>query len=118
MSADPDFSTNGATPSSQTEAVLRALPDALHDAVHTLLTQVEAAEHQIQTLRSENERLRQRVAALEERPDIPPSAFVLPLDTEDPDALNRELGTYIQALDALLDELPPPSSANDDASSA
>lgn len=113
MTADPDSAMNGTPASFEADSVLDALPEALQGPVQALAAQVEAARHQIQVLQEENERLRDRVEELRQRPDVDPSALVLPLDDEDSEALDSTLSAYIEAVDALLADLPPaPDTSN------
>ncbi|PEN08344.1 hypothetical protein CRI93_04310 [Longimonas halophila] len=109
---------NGASAPFETDSILYALPESLRTPVQTLIAQVEAATRQIQALQAENERLRDRIKTLEKRRDVPPSAFVLSLDENDPDALDDELSAHIETIDALLDDLPTPHPPADDASSS
>ena len=118
MTAEPDSSMNGTSAPAEPESILGALPESLRTPVQMLIAQVEAATHQIQALQAENERLRDRIETLEERRDVPPSAFVLSLDTDDPDSLEDELSAHIETIDALLDDLPAPPLPADDASSS
>jgi len=116
MTAEPDSSMNGTSAPVETDSILHALPESLRTPVQTLIAQVEAATHQIQALRAENERLRDRIETLEEQRNVPPSALVLSLDADDPDTLDDELSAHIETIDALLDDLPTPPA--DDASSS
>ena len=87
--------------------MLDEVPEALHAPVQALIAQVEAARRQIQALRSENKKLKDRVDELEQRPEIDPLAKALPLDEDDPEAISTALTAYIEAVDALLSDLPP-----------
>jgi len=86
------------------------VPESLHPTVQTLVAQIEVAAHRLQALQAENERLRARLQELEQRPDIPESALVLPLADAETDTLEDRLDAYIEAIDLLLDDLPAPDS--------
>lgn len=116
MTAESDSSTSNGTSESRT--ALSAVPDGLRPTVQMLIVQIEAASKQLKTLQAENERLRARVAELEQRPEIPESALVLPLEEADADTLAENLDAYIETIDVLLENLPDPDSAADTSPSA
>jgi hypothetical protein len=79
-----------------------ALPDPHRDAIERLHARVEQAARTIERLEAENERLRERVAVLEQRPDVPEDHAILTFDGG-PDALRDRLARYIEAIDRYLD---------------
>lgn len=123
MTAEPDSPTsNGTSAASNTGTVLSAVPEGLRPTVQTLIAQVEVASKQLQALQDENERLRARIQTLEQQleqsPNVPESALVLPLEDTDADALVDNLDAYIEAIDTLLQDLPAPSPESDPSSAA
>jgi hypothetical protein len=73
---------------------------------------VERAATALERLQRENERLRRRLAALEQRPALQPDTTTLVLDDE-PQDLRARLSSFIDTIDAFLsDDAPAPSSAS------
>jgi hypothetical protein len=97
------------------------LPEAQQDLLRRLFEQVDAAADTIERLRAENRRLRERVAMLEQRPEVPDDQTMVLLD-DDPNTLRSQVDRFIGAIDAYLDgdeaEGSLPSEAMPDASAA
>jgi len=81
---------------------LSHLPEEHRAPVRRLYACVERAVATIQTLRSQNERLRERVAELEAKPTFPEDESVLALEAE-PDVLRDRISGFIDAIDTYLD---------------
>lgn len=82
--------------------VLDALPDAHRGAIKRLQGFVQRAAAEIESLQDENERLRRRVARLEQRPAVPENGSVLTVDTP-PGDLRERITASINAIDRYLD---------------
>ncbi|MES3629265.1 MAG: hypothetical protein PPP56_03765 [Longimonas sp.] len=112
MAANADSSEQNDAWPADSAAMLNELSDAVRPSVEMLVAQIDAATEHIAALESENEELRTRVQALEdkiaEQPDVPANSLVFALEDADADALKQELERYIQTIDTLLDDLPPP----------
>ena len=79
-----------------------ALPDRHRETIEQLHARVEQAARTIERLTAENQRLRERVETLEQRPDVPDDHAVLTFDGG-PDAVRDRLEGYIDAIDRYLD---------------
>ena len=79
---------------------------ASDDVMERLRTQVRNAADEIERLRAENERLKQRVDALEARPAVSHDEAFVTLE-DDPKTAQRQLQTFIDAIDAYLDANTP-----------
>jgi len=82
---------------------LTRLPPEYQATVQRLRAKVERAATALRRLQTENERLRHRVAELEQRPAVHPDTTALMLD-DDPAALRDRISTFIEAIDAHLDD--------------
>lgn len=87
---------------------LSHLPPAHQNVVRRLRAKVERATALLNRLQEENERLRQRVQELEQRPAISGDKTILALD-DDPDALRDRISSFIEAIDAYLEDESPAS---------
>lgn len=85
------------------EAASFDVPAPYRDAIGRLRTRVQEAVSEIESLREENERLRQRVRELESRPSVGEDEVFLTLD-DDRDALRARITQFIEAIDRRLDE--------------
>ena len=99
-------SVTGATDESDLD--LSHVPAEHRDAVRRLYRQVETAVDTIERLRSENERLRERVEELEARPQVSEGETFFTVD-DDPDALKGRISEFIDAIDTYLDSVPEES---------
>ena len=82
-------------------------PDvASDDVMDRLRARVRDTVGEIEQLRAENERLQQRVDTLEARPAVRPDETFVTLD-DDPQAVQRQLQDFIDAIDAYLDANAP-----------
>lgn len=86
----------------QTVTKLTHLPAKHRDVVRRLKAQVEEAVETIAELRTENERLRQRIEELEAQPDYPEDETILALD-DDPEAVRERITQFINTIDTYLD---------------
>lgn len=93
---------------SEDDEELTHLPPAHQDVVRRLRAKVERATALLDRLQEENERLRQRVQELEQRPAISGDKTVLALD-DDPDILRDRISAFIEAIDTYLDDESPAS---------
>ncbi|WP_143815453.1 cell division protein ZapB [Longibacter salinarum] len=81
------------------------VPEPFREAVAALHEQVQTAADAIRELRAENERLRQKVEDLSERPDVSDDdAFIL-LDDDRAD-LRERIQSFIDAIDEHLETSP------------
>jgi len=78
------------------------LPEAQQTLLRTLFEQVDAAADTIERLRAENRRLRERIATLEQRPEVADDQTMVLLD-DDPNVLRSQVDRFIGAIDAYLD---------------
>ena len=84
------------------EEALSRLPAGQQEAIKHLHTQVARAVTAINALKAENERLRERVEQLEQRPAVADDETFLTLPA-DPEALRDTLDDFIRSIDAYLD---------------
>lgn len=91
---------------------LSHLPAEYRDAVGRLHRKVEQAAATIERLRAENDRLRRRVEALEEKPDVPEGETVFALD-DDPETVKQRISRFIDAIDTYLEAAASESPSND-----
>ena len=82
---------------------LAHLPPEYQAAVRRLRKKVDRATTALNRLQAENERLRRRVATLEQRPAVRPDTSTLVLD-DDPTALRDRISTFIEAIATYLDD--------------
>lgn len=88
------------------------LPPVHQDVVRRLRAKVNRAATLLDRLQAENERLRQRVKELEDRPAVPADKTVFALD-DDPEALRDRISTFIEAIDTYLDNVPATSAESE-----
>ena len=81
---------------------LSHLPPEYRAAVRRLRARVDWATTALDRLQAENERLRRRVAELEQRPAVHSDTTTLVLD-DAPDALRGRISAFIEAIDAYLE---------------
>jgi predicted RNase H-like nuclease (RuvC/YqgF family) len=91
---------------------LSHLPAEHREAMRRLYRRVEQAAATIERLRTENERLRRRVEALEAKPAFPEDETVLALD-EDPQDVKQRITRFIDAIDAYLEAAEDEASPDD-----
>lgn len=99
------FSDWGESDEPEDEGDLSHLPPAYRDVVRRLHRKVRQAAGHIERLEEENERLREQVSELENRPAISPDKTALALDAE-PATLRERISSFIEAIDTYLDEEP------------
>jgi len=85
------------------EEALSRLPAGQQEAIKHLHTQVARAVTAINALKAENERLRERVEQLEQRPAVADDETFLTLPA-DPEALRDTLDDFIRSIDAYLND--------------
>lgn len=78
------------------------LPPEHREVVQRLYQKVKTAIETIGRLRAENERLRERIAELEAKPDLPEDEAILALD-DDPDEVRERITQFINTIDTYLD---------------
>lgn len=110
--SDPDsvspIPESSAPDETDEEEDLSDLPPVHQDVVRRLRAKVKRAATLLKRLEAENERLRQRVKELEDRPAVPDDKTILALD-DDPDALRDQISSFIEAIDAYLEDGSPAS---------
>jgi septal ring factor EnvC (AmiA/AmiB activator) len=84
---------------------------SLRPELKRLRTQVRRATEEIARLDAENRALRQRVHALEQRPQVSEGEAFVTLD--DPEALRTQIEGFISAIDAYLGDQSPSSDEPD-----
>lgn len=85
------------------------LPPNHRDILRTLSHRVTQAVQQIEQLREENERLRERVEELEAKPAYPEEESVIAIDN-DPEVLRERINNFIDVIDTYLESSPSESS--------
>jgi FtsZ-binding cell division protein ZapB len=109
--ADEDESQEGEDPRRMDDDLDPSeYPAAYRDTMRRLHRRVAQAVDTIEELRAENERLRERIEQLEERPVLPDDKAVLTLD-DDPEALRSRVTDFIDAIDAYLEATAPDEEA-------
>lgn len=83
------------------DADLSHLPPEYRATVRRLWAEVDRATSALDRLQAENERLRRRVAELEQRPAVQPDTTTLVLD-DNPAALRDRISEFIEAIDTYL----------------
>lgn len=85
------------------------------DTMRRLYRRVEQAAATIERLRAENDRLRRRVAELEDQPAFPDAEAVFALD-DDPETVKERIDRFIEAIDAYLEATEPDADTTEDGS--
>ncbi|PSQ97752.1 MAG: hypothetical protein BRD55_01000 [Bacteroidetes bacterium SW_9_63_38] len=78
------------------------VPDVHRDVVRRLHRKIQAAVSTIEALRTENERLRERVEELEAEPEFPDNETVFALD-DDPEDVREQITQFINTIDTYLE---------------
>lgn len=108
--ATSTFSEWGEAEDAEDEDDLSHLRPAHREVVRRLHRKVRQAVVHIERLEEENERLREHVSELENRPAISPDKTALAVDA-DPDSLRERISGFIEAIDTYLDEEPRETTA-------
>jgi regulator of replication initiation timing len=93
-----------ATPTS-IDAARENIPEPFREAVSALRKQTQTAAETIRALRAENQRLREKVEELSQRPDVRDNDAFAHFD-DDRDALRERIQHFIDAIDDHLDSAP------------
>lgn len=99
------FSDPNASDSDEENRDSSQVPPVHRDVIRRLRTKVEQAAAQVEHLKRENARLRERLKELKKRPAISPDQTALAVEA-DPDALRDQIATFIDAIDTYLEESP------------
>ncbi len=111
--------STGASPSDSSsrpaslDAVQANIPEPFREAVSALREQTRTAAETIRALRAENQRLRDRVEELSQRPDVGDDDAFAHFD-DDRDALRKRIQHFIDAIDDHLDNAPESGVASGD----
>lgn len=110
--ADSSSGPSSAVPTSL-DAAQSDIPEPFREAVSALREQTQTAAETIRALRAENQRLRDKVEELSQRPDVGDDDAFAHFD-EDREALRQRIQHFIDAIDDHLDNAPESGVASGD----